>query len=278
MAFDLDGVLSKGEVFPKTTDFDELLHGQIKNLNQLSRFLKAKGIISIAITGRSLDITKPIIDKYMTGPSACEHGAVIYNPATFQHYHIADSDSRFSNQINAKNELEQFIESADVISDDLILKFPNEGIKRLKENHHILTYEFKPSVSCDFSKDLFQYLQENHFPSIILGHIEEGLLSVIYSNSALDIKPNISKADAILHILRELDVLEEEVLVCGNSFHSDFDMMRVIPNGYWFGPANSDKKLKKAVKSHGSKGYISKGDYFQGTMETLPLILEDSNI
>lgn len=279
--FDLEGVLSKGKIFAKNVDYPEkILNGERENLDYFNKFMHKRSIPKVAVTGRSLIITKPIIEYCMDNISACEHGCMIYNPKTNQEYHLIDDEIKFKRMIKAKNSLERFIENSKKYDNLITQTFPEANIVRLTDNLHIITYEIftkqgeKHPKGEIFSKNIYKLLYGQIFDEEIKNYLSTGSLIPLFSQGALDIKPNISKADGLQHIISKLRVDTKNILVGGDSFHSDLEMMEVIENGYWFCPGNSDDRLKKEVSNRGVKGYIAEKDYFEGAIEALHHFLD----
>ena len=272
--FDLDGVISKESKFPKSQNSEEVLEGQKDNLDILNNFLREKNVKKIAVTGRSLAITLPILDYTMDDLSVCEHGTMIYNPKTSEQYHLADNDKRFSSLKRAKEVLEEFIEDAGRFDAELMKRYARFDLKRMRENLHILTYEFHSKEGDELAHRLYLDLKERKIlPEEVVRYINDGLLVFLPSSAAIDIKPNISKADGLRHVIDKLVVKPERMFIAGDSYHSDFDMMEAYPEAMWICPVNSDDRLKWEI-SRKERGYVSRKPYFEGTMETLRELLD----
>ena len=269
--FDLDGVLSKGEIFSKDPSGD-MLQGERENLEKWRQFMKDSEVQCIAVTGRSLEITRELL-SHMDCISACEHGTVIFDPKTEESYSTIDCETQFGNLIGAKNRLEEFIEKSEEFDELLLKKFPGESIKRMRENLHILTYEFEREKGLEFAEELYSEIA-TFLPENILDDISQGKLVLKKCGMAIDIMPAVTKSEGLSHILSKLEISPDEVLIAGDSFHSDGPMMRVVEEGFWICPANSDRRLKEEILARGSQGYVSEKPFFEGSMEGLRYFLE----
>ncbi len=270
--FDLDGVLSKGKQFSKDFSTD-ILCGERENLDQCRIFLDQKGVIPIVVTGRSLKITEPIIDYCMNGHSVCEHGTMIVDKEEGRTYHLIDREQKFKDLIKAKEHLEKFISCANKFDEILRQRFPKEKIDRKQDNLHILTYEFKSPKGKKFAKELYQYIHDKFFPKQIKEDLKKKHLLLKTCDMAFDIMPGVSKKEGLRHILTKLGINPEHVIIAGDSFHSDGEMMQAVENGVWICPANSDSRMKLTIEARGEKGYVSTKPYFEGTMEGLKYFL-----
>ena len=273
--FDLDGVLSDGETFSKDTT-KAILNGERENLDRWKRYMDEKGVPCVAVTGRSLEITRELL-AYMDALSVCEHGTMIVNPKTGGEYHIAEGDDRFMSLVDAKNRLEEFIQHAGELDEHLNTRFDGVELKRMRDNLHILTYEFNSPRGEDFARELYSAVIK-FMPLGLRSDLGEGRLVPKICDMALDIIPGVSKKDGLIHVLGELGVATKDVIVVGDSYHSDGEMMKGVPDGMWICPGNSDNRLKRAVSSRGDRGYVAEKPFFEGTMEGLEYVLGPSSV
>ncbi len=264
--FDLDGVLSKGKVFSKDISKD-ILEGERDNLKVFKDYMSKKNIPCVAITGRSLEITKELM-TYMDDLSVCEHGTIVVNPKTMDWYHLVDGEDKFSVLIEAKNRLESFIHLAEKFDETLLKSFPNEKIKRRDDNLHILTYEFESIEGEDFAMRLYTELYK-YLPHDIKLDLNNKNTVLKTCDMAIDLMPGVSKKEGLIHILNKLNVQTKDVVIFGDSYHSDGQMMEVITDGIWVCPGNSDDRLKEAVKNRGNLGYVADKPFFEGTMDAI---------
>ncbi|MBT3866178.1 HAD family phosphatase [Candidatus Woesearchaeota archaeon] len=272
--FDLDGVLSTGEIFSKDTT-RAILNGEKENLDRWKSFMTKKGVPCVAVTGRSLEITRELLG-YMDALSVCEHGTMIVDPKTGREYHIAEGDDHFRNLTGAKNRLEEFIHHAGQHDEFLGAKFDGAELTRMRDNLHILTYEFNSPDGEAFARSLYSEVVKFMSPEL-RSDLDDGRLVAKTCDMALDIIPGVSKKDGLIHILGELGVATKDVIILGDSYHSDGEMMKGVPDGIWICPGNADKRLKRAVSSRGERGYVAEKPFFEGAMEGLEYFLGSSS-
>ncbi|MFH1637436.1 MAG: HAD hydrolase family protein [Candidatus Woesearchaeota archaeon] len=157
-------------------------------------------------------------------------------------------------------EIRTFIGYADSFEAEIINAFPKSGIKRMKDNNHMLTYEFDGDVIT--AKDVYSFL-EPKIPDAVKQGISEGNVKVVTCSFAIDIRSDVDKGHAIDHILKKLGRTGEGGLGIGDSYHSDIDMMERCE--YVACPANSNEALKDYVSDR--KGYIAKEPFGKGVIE-----------
>jgi HAD superfamily hydrolase (TIGR01484 family) len=264
--FDLDGVLSKGKVFSKDLSKD-MLEGERENLKNFKDYMSQKNVPCVAVTGRSLEISKELM-TYMDDFSVCEHGTIVVDPKTMDWYHLVDGEDKFSNLIEAKDRLESFIHLAEKFDEILLNAFPEEKIKRRDDNLHILTYEFESVEGEDFAMRLYTELYK-HLPHEIKLDLNNKDIVLKTCDMAIDLMPGVSKKEGLIHLLNKLNIDTKDVIIFGDSYHSDGQMMKVITDGVWVCPGNSDDRLKEEIKNRGKLGYVAEKPFFEGTMDAI---------
>ena len=69
--------------------------------------------------------------------------------------------------------------------------------------------------------------------------------------------------------MNKLNIDTKDVIIFGDSYHSDGQMMKVITDGVWVCPGNSDDRLKEEIKNRGKLGYVAEKPFFEGTMDAI---------
>ncbi|HII15940.1 MAG TPA: hypothetical protein HA362_06530 [Nanoarchaeota archaeon] len=277
---DIDGCFGSFKK-PKTYPEKQSLAGHEGLLARIKAFVEAHPNVRFsACTGRSLYLCDNIIEATgMNEVSAVEMGQEIYNPATGECYGLLAIVRPELAAVGA--ELRQFIADTDSFENEIQAALSGSGIKRLKDNRNMLTYEFKPVSEGGITGDQVYGFLKPRLPESVKAEIAAGGIKVVVSKAAIDIRPNIAKGEAIMHILEKLgrntasrrDFLQalvgrkkqtgEGCLGIGDSYHSDIDMLKCCEHVAC--PANSDDKLKDYVS--GRKGYIAGQPFGDGVLE-----------
>lgn len=269
--FDLDGCLSAGQIFSK--EIPPQLRQEFPTMGEFLEFMVPFPTRRAVATGRSLTISRVLIDLLMNDLSVVEHGTVLYDPKNpnQQRFLIAEVD-KFYQLREAKEELERFIEGAGRFDEQITEHCQNNGVtvKRMRDNLHILTYEFEPQEMGN-AKVIADFLETQAMPQQLLGYLDGGKLVRLTSRVAVDYMPAVSKRAGVEAVIKLKCLNPSSVMIVGDSYHSDGPMMEAVAEGrgYLVCPANSDDRLKDLVTAQGQKGYIAKEPYFKGTMEGL---------
>lgn len=269
---DIDGCFGNFKK-PKKYPEKQSLEGHEELLSKIKRFIQYHPEVKFsACTGRSLYLCDNILEATgINELSSVEMGQAVYNPSDkkqYSLYRILMKNGQICNDwYNVIQKLHQFNGREDYlekIDNSLMLFFRKTHIKRLKDNKHMLTYEFSQKYQGeeingnDIAKVIIPLL-----PKEIQDSFERGIMVVKPSKTAVDIRPFLNKGHSIDYILTELGRTGEGCLAIGDSFHSDKDMMECCE--YVACPANSDENLKDYVNDR--KGYVSKEPFGNGILE-----------
>ncbi|MCB2228256.1 MAG: Cof-type HAD-IIB family hydrolase [Desulfarculaceae bacterium] len=195
------------------------------------------------------------------GPSICECGNIVYFPGEGGHLLFEDMDLDAAQRASIK----MFLDWRAKLDLDTLARerFPHTGIKMLKDRMAMVTFEFKKNVG----PGLVAWLEEFFFPEELKQAIARGHVTISPSSGAVDIFPNIGKANALSHLARALGFDLEATLAVGDSLHSDLEMLQAA--GYAACPNNSDPGLKEAVRAKGERGYVSDKSYSEGNVDIM---------
>lgn len=268
--FDLDGCLSRGKVFDKS--LQPRLDEEMPTMREFMEFMKPIGVRRAAATGRSITISRAIIDALMDDLSVVEHGTILYDPISGSQQHIVDSIELYYSFRPAKECLERFAENACQFDDQLSSYCAGYGVQvsHLGDNIHIYTVEFSPRLECN-ALLVADFLESRLMPTELVAHIRAGRIRRMTSNEAVDYLPPVSKKDGVAAVIKIKNVDPSRVLVVGDSYSSDSPMMMDVASGggYLICPSNSDTRLKQFVSAHGCKGYVANKPYFGGSIQGL---------
>lgn len=270
---DIDGVLGKfvKPDYPNKQDIEP--HKEYMDKIKLVIEQHAKnGIMHSVCTGRARYSVETIVNYIgINAPSVFEHGTEIWIPGK-DSYRLVEKEH--PNLVKPSDYLESWIR--EVGEYNISRYFPNaEFIRRRKENSHILTYEFLGVTGNGLYKKLEQLM-----PTEVKSNIDMGALRVVISESeidgkqtgAIDIMPNISKADGVKHAIKMLGLKKEEVLGIEDSYHSGIPLMQ--ETGHVACPANAQDELKSYVSKRG--GFIASKSYAEGWLEIMRRLFADS--
>ncbi len=268
---DIDGCFGNFKK-PKAYPEKQSLAGHEDLLAKIKTFVEAHPEVKFsACTGRSLYLCDNIIEATgMNEISAVEMGQEIYNPLTKECYGLL---RRLYGERRAKSGLtllrhwtevadglREFMQtSAQYYDYPLKLFFRGSNIRRMQDNRNMLTYEFDDVIT---GEAVFQFMEPHLYESVRNG-IKEGIIKVVPSKKAVDVRTFINKGHAIDHILEKLKRTGEACLGIGDSYHSDIDMLNCCEHVAC--PANSDDKLKDYVS--GRKGHIARQTFGEGVLE-----------
>lgn len=268
---DIDGCFGNFKK-PKAYPGKQSLAGHEDLLGKIKAFVEAHpGVKFSACTGRSLYLCDNIIEATgMNEISAVEMGQEIYNPLTKECYGLLRrlygerrrAESGFTllrHWTEVADGLRQFMQSARHYDYPLKLFFRGSNIRRMPDNRNMLTYEFEDVIT---GEAVFQFM-EPHLHESVRNGIKEGIIKVVPSKKAVDVRTFINKGHAIDHILEKLKRTGEGCLGIGDSYHSDIDMLNCCEHVAC--PANSDEKLKDHVSQR--KGHIAKQPFGEGIIE-----------
>jgi len=193
------------------------------------------------------------------GPSICECGNIVYCPG--QGGRLIFPQMELEPAVAAS--IEQFLAWRATLDLDTLAreKFPHTGIKMLHDRMSMVTFEFKKDVAAP----LVKWLEEFFFPLELKQAIARGHVAISCSAHAIDIFPNIGKANALDHLARTFGFDLGQTLAIGDSFHSDLEMLQLA--GYAACPANADEGVKEAVRRKGAQGYVSPKPYSEGNAD-----------
>ena len=270
---DLDGCLGVGPRFTKEMPLD--LTDEMPTLRQFMEFMRGKEVRRSAVTGRSLIITRILIDLLMNDLPVAEHGTVLYDPRDpLRVKHLVDEDVTYSGLRDAKETLERFIAISGCY-DDYLAKGFEFGTRHLHDNLHIYTVEVDPKTA-ENSEVVRRFLHSHVLPADVLEYIEGGQLRELTSRDAYDLMPAVSKRSGVEGMFRIRSIKPSRVLAVGDSYHSDGPVMELVADGkgYLLCPANSDDRLKELVRTQGEHGYVAGKPYFESTMEGLHHFLD----
>ncbi len=214
-------------------------------------------------TGRSFYQADHIMKKTgCQGPSIFEMGNVIFDPKEGV-YNLFEKYDRFKANIELLNAFIQWKNKMKGSEEQLKRKFPNSGLRQMKDRTCMLTYEFEEKIG----EELYQHILEI-IPSQFKEAIDMSLLRVSLSKNAIDILPNITKGDAVTYLINLYGISKEEVLAIGDSSHSDLDLLKSA--GLVACPDNADLELKKYVFEH--NGFVVPNSSNKGLINILDLV------
>jgi len=231
-----------------------------ERVNRLSSI--GDGILLGVCTGRSFYQADHIM-KYSgcQGPSIFEMGNVIFDPKEGV-YNLFERHEKFKKNTLLINDFILWKNKMKETEEKLKERFPNSGIRQMKDRTCMLTYEFRK----DISKELYSLLLEL-MPDELKKAISSSILKVLISRNALDILPNLTKGDAVNYLAGLYKVRKEEVLAIGDSSHSDLDMLKSA--GLVACPDNADTELKRYVLEH--NGFVVPNSSNSGFINILDL-------
>lgn len=270
---DIDGVMGKfvKPDYPNKQDIEPHREYMDKIKLVIGQHEK-NGIMHSVCTGRARYSVETIVNYIgINAPSVFEHGTEIWIPGKGS-YRLVEKE--YPNLVKPSDYLENWIGEVDEYNISRYL--PNaELIRRRKENSHILTFEFLGVDGDEVYGKLEQLM-----PREVKLNIDSGALKVLISESeidgkqtgAIDIMPNISKADGVKHAIRMLGLKKEEVLGIEDSYHSGIPLMQ--ETGYVACPANAQDELKSYVNKRG--GFIASKSYAEGWLEIMGHLFTDS--
>ncbi len=212
---DIDGCFGDFKK-PKAYPGRQSLDAHIEDLAKIRSIVQDHPTISFAAcTGRSLYLAEDIIVAAgMNALSVVELGQVIHDPVTGTTYPLLEQVKPEITEI--AQDLRKFLPHAD----KLPLSFPRANLKRMKDNKHMLTYEFTPKAQGGITgEELYQVLLP-FIPEKIRKAIQKGSVKVVTSKDAIDIRMDIDKGHGIGHILKKLQRTGERCLGIGDSYHS----------------------------------------------------------
>src|SRR3989339_1724532 len=226
--FDLDGCLSSGSRFRKDPPLD--FSSESPTVERFLEYMRAKPVRRSVATGRSLAITKALIDWMMNDLSVLEHGTVLYDPnVPDEHVQLVDDDESYASIREAKEALEKFIAGYQTTHDDAIVTSIASGfrIHRRGDNLHILTYGVDPKERPN-SEILREILHNEILPEKLKVYISEGKLIELVSKEAYDLLPAVSKKAGVERVVKVRKLDPSRTLIVGDSYHSDGPMMELF--------------------------------------------------
>ncbi len=258
---DIDGCIGDFAK-PKFPDKQNLSENKFE-LHALQKLvMQLPEIVFAVITGRSVHEADNII-HYLNfeGVSLCEMGNVIYRPGEksyflYQHLDLYPECKEFLNAfIGWRNDLD-----IETLTRE---KFPDSGVKFLRDRMCMMTFEFKRNIG----RELANWLYDFFFPESVKEAIRLGYLNLVFSDKALDILPFIGKSQAMTYLDSRKHITLEQTLAIGDSFHSDYDYMKI--SGYAGCPSNADPRILQLVCEKKDKGFISGKSYAEGNLDII---------
>ncbi len=258
---DIDGCIGNFAK-PKFPDKQNLSENECE-LHALQKLVTQLPEITFAVvTGRSVHEADNIIHYLnFSGISLCEMGNVIYQPGEksyflYEHLGLCPESMSF---------LKAFFRWRDDLDIETLAreKFPDSGVKFLKDRLCMMTFEFERNIG----RELANWLYTFFFPETVKDAIYKGYLNLVFSGKALDILPFIGKSSAMSYLDSQKQIVLDQTLSIGDSFHSDYDYMKI--SGYAGCPGNADPQILQIVAEKKDKGYISKKSHAQGNLDII---------
>ncbi|MCF8035163.1 MAG: Cof-type HAD-IIB family hydrolase [Desulfarculaceae bacterium] len=258
---DIDGCIDDF-VKPGYPDKQDLLP-YAQGLRRLREITKQFSAASFGVaTARSVHECDNIIHALdFQGPSICECGNIVYFPGEGGHLLFEDMEM----EAEQRASIQLFLEWRAQLDLDTLARerFPHTDIRMLKDRMAMVTFEFKKDVG----PGLVSWLDEFFFPEELEQAIARGHVAITLSSGAVDIFPNIGKANAMGHLARALGFDLSKTLTVGDSLHSDLEMLQAT--GYAACPSNSEQGVKQAVMAKGEQGYVSDKPYAEGNADIM---------
>lgn len=258
---DIDGCIGDFAK-PRFPDKQNLSDNEYELHSLLDLVKQTPEITFAVVTGRSVHEADNIIHYLnFTGVSVCEMGNVIYSPGEKSCFLYRNLDL----SPECKAFLDSFIRWRNSLDIEALTreKFPESGVKFLKDRLCMVTFEFDRNIGRDLSNWLYTFF----FPESVKKAIDLGYLKLIFSDGALDILPFIGKSSAMKYLDYRKDIKLDQTLSIGDSFHSDYDYMKI--SGYAGCPSNADPRILQLVREKKEKGFISRKSHGEGNVDII---------